>query len=129
MDDRTIFSTSNEQPTTTIVGNVRLDRETVRAWRGNRELRLSMRQFRILDIFMKCPGEPVSRNTLKNLVWGEASTIEEHTIDSEIVRLRRALGAAHGKKLIRTVRKIGYVLEAAGGREKSMSCKRQATNR
>jgi DNA-binding response OmpR family regulator len=95
----------------TVVGEFLLDRETIRVWRGNKALQLSMRQFRLLDVFMRHPGEPLSRRALKELVWGPESTIEEATVDAEIVRLRRAIGGRKRDMPIRTARKLGYVFE------------------
>jgi DNA-binding response OmpR family regulator len=95
----------------TVVGEFLLDRETIRVWRGNNALQLSMRQFRLLDVFMRHPGEPLSRRALKELVWGPESTIEEASVDAEIVRLRRAIGGRKRDMPIRTARKLGYVFE------------------
>jgi DNA-binding winged helix-turn-helix (wHTH) protein len=44
-------------------------------------------------------------------VWGPTSTIEESTIDAEIVRLRRAIGGRKRETPIRTIRKLGYTFE------------------
>jgi two-component system phosphate regulon response regulator PhoB len=95
----------------TVVGEFLLDRETIRVWRGSKALQLSMRQFRLLDVFMRHPGRPLSRRALKELVWGPESMIEEATVDAEIVRLRRAIGGRKRDMPIRTVRKLGYVFE------------------
>ena len=109
----------------TVVGEFLLDRETIRVWRGNKLLQVSMRQFRLLDAFMRHPGEPLSRKVLKELVWGPESTIEEATVDAEIVRLRRAIGGRKRDAPIRTVRKLGYVFESpkrrAATKQKSLT--------
>jgi two-component system phosphate regulon response regulator PhoB len=94
-----------------VVGEFLLDRETIRVWRGSKPLQLSMKQFRLLEVFMQHPGEPLPRITLKERVWGTASTIEEATVVAEIVRLRRAIGGRRRDAPIRTVRKLGYVFE------------------
>jgi two-component system, OmpR family, phosphate regulon response regulator PhoB len=94
-----------------VVGEFFLDRETIRVWRGNKALRLSMRQFRLLEVFMRHAGEPLSRRALKELEGGPESTIEEATVDAEIVRLRRAIGGRKRDMPIRTVRKLGYVFQ------------------
>lgn len=96
----------------TVVGEFLIDRETLRAWRGSKSLQLSMRQFRLLDVFMRHAGEPLSRRLLKELVWGFESTIEENTVDAEIMQLRRAIGGRRREAPIRTVRKLGYVFES-----------------
>lgn len=95
----------------TVVGEFLLDRETIRVWRANKPLQVSMKQFRMLDVFMRNAGEPVSLAALKELVWGPESRIEEATVAAEIVRLRRAIGGRKREAPIRTVRKLGYVFE------------------
>ena len=95
----------------TVVGEFLLDRETIRVWRGDKPLKLSMRQFRLLDVFMGRAGQPLSRKLLKELVWGPDSIIGEATVDAEIVKLRRAIGAGKREAPIQTVRKLGYVFD------------------
>jgi two-component system, OmpR family, phosphate regulon response regulator PhoB len=94
-----------------VVGEFLLDRETIRVWRGSKPLQLSMKQFRLLEVFMQHPGEPLPRKTLKERVWGRESTIEEATVDAEIVRLRRAIGGRRRDAPIKTVRKQGYAFQ------------------
>jgi len=95
----------------TVVGEFFLDRETIRVWRGNKPLRVSMRQFQMLDYFMQHAGEAVSPTALKDLVWGPEATIKEANVAAEIVRLRRAVGGRKREQPIRTLRKLGYVFE------------------
>jgi DNA-binding response OmpR family regulator len=104
-------STGRELHHLTVVGEFLLDRETIRVWRGNKALQLSMRQFRLLDVFMRHPGKPFSLAALKDLVWGSESTVEEATVATEIMRLRRAIGGRKRDTPLRTVRKQGYVFE------------------
>lgn len=94
-----------------VVGEFILDRETIRVWRGSKPLQLSMKQFRLIEVFMQHPGEALPRRALKERVWGASSTIEESTVDAEIARLRRAIGGRQREAPIRTVRKLGYVFQ------------------
>jgi two-component system phosphate regulon response regulator PhoB len=110
MDELT-DSTGRELHHLTVAGEFLLDRETIRVWRGNKALRLSMRQFRLLDAFMRHPGEPISLRALKDLVWGPESTVAEATVATEIMRLRRAIGGRKRDAPLRTVRKLGYVFD------------------
>jgi two-component system, OmpR family, phosphate regulon response regulator PhoB len=109
--DEVISSTEPAPQPLIVVGEFLLDRETIRVWRGSKPLQLSMKQFRLLEVFMQHPGEPLPRRTLKERVWGAGSTIEEATVDAEIVRLRRAIGGRQREAPIRTVRKLGYVFQ------------------
>jgi two-component system phosphate regulon response regulator PhoB len=99
-----------------VVGEFLLDRETIRVWRGSKPLQLSMKQFRLLEVFMQHPGEPLPRKTLKAQVWGTESAIEEATVDAEIVRLRRAIGGRRRDAPIKTVRKQGYAFQVSNRR-------------
>ena len=110
----------------TTVGEFFIDRETLRVWRGNQALRLSLRQFRLLDVFMRHPGEPFSRKMLKDLIWGPESTIEEATVNAEIMRLRRAIGGPKREMPIRTARELGYGLE--GPKRRARSKQRPSTS-
>jgi DNA-binding response OmpR family regulator len=91
-----------------IVGEFLLDWETIRVWRGNKPLQLSLRQFRLMDVFMRHPDQALSRKVLKELVWGPESTVEEVTVDVEIGKLRRAIGGRKRAAPIRTVHRAGY---------------------
>ena len=93
------------------VGEFRLDRETIRVWRKDKPLQLSMRQFRLLDIFMQQPDTPFSFQELRRAVWGDASTIEEATVAAEVARLRHAVGFRYHKNPIKAVRGIGFLFE------------------
>jgi DNA-binding response OmpR family regulator len=117
--DKPTDTTEVVLPHLTVVGEFLLDRETIRVWRSNKALKLSMRQFRLLDVFMRHPGKPFSRKALKELVWGPSSTIEESTVDAEIVRLRRAIGGRKRESPIRTIRKLGYAFEIPKRRSSS----------
>jgi DNA-binding response OmpR family regulator len=117
MDDF-VASPPSGLPRQTIVGEFRLDRETIRGWRKDKPLQLSMRQFRLLDLFMQRPDTPFSFEELRLAVWGNDSTIEDGTVASEIARLRHALGFRYGKNPLKAVRGIGFLFEADPSRVK-----------
>ena len=111
MDERVDLAESAPLQYLVVVGDFLLDRETIRVWRGDKPLQLSLRQFRLMELFMQHAHQPLSRRTIKESVWGAESTIEEATVDAEIVRLRRAIGGRKREAPIRTVRSLGYVFE------------------
>ncbi|MBA2397937.1 MAG: winged helix-turn-helix domain-containing protein [Bradyrhizobium sp.] len=94
-----------------VVGEFILDRDTIRVWRGEKPLSLSLRQFRLMELFMQHPQRPLSRREIKQAVWGAESTIQEVRVDVEIVALRRAIGGRRREAPIRTIRSQGYVFE------------------
>ena len=111
MDERVDTEERAPHPYLVVVGEFLLDRETIRVWRGDKPLRLSLRQFRLMELFMAHARQPLSRRAIKQAVWGAESTIEEASVDAEIVRLRRAIGGRKRETPIRTVRSLGYIFE------------------
>ena len=61
---------------------------------------------------MTHPNRVYSRGQLLDEVWGDHVFVEERTVDVHIRRLRIALNRGGGKDLLRTVRSVGYALDA-----------------
>jgi two-component system phosphate regulon response regulator PhoB len=121
MDERVDTAERAPHPYLVVVGEFLLDRETIRVWRGDKPLGLSLRQFRLMELFMAHARQPLSRRAIKQAVWGAGSTIEEASVDAEIVRLRRAIGGRKRETPIRTVRSLGYIFEVRRRRAASKS--------
>lgn len=82
-----------------------LEHSALRIWFNGSEIKLSSREFRILQHLLDKPGDIVSRKQLLSVGWN-TSYVRERSVDATIMRLRAKLGA-HGHRL-RTVRGIGY---------------------
>jgi two-component system phosphate regulon response regulator PhoB len=93
------------------VGDVALDREAHRVFRGRSEIRLGPTEFRLLEFMMQHPGRVFSRSQLLDNVWSETTYIDERTVDVHVGRLRKAVNVAGRPDLIRTVRGAGYSIE------------------
>ena len=80
--------------------------------RGNNELELTVREFELLEYFLRRKGHVVSREMLAREVWKEPSraTPLDNVIDVHMARLRRKLDEPFDRKLIHTIRGVGYVL-------------------
>lgn len=91
-------------------GVLRLDPARRRAWRGEEELRLTAREFTILELLMGSPGAVVSREEILEHAWGEREEPMSNTIDVLVGRLRRKLDTPGRASSIETVRGIGYRL-------------------
>jgi len=74
-----------------------------------RELELTLMEFKLLVALLKRKGEPQSRETLLSDVWDVDRNINTRTIDTHITRLREKLGEKGN--LIKTLRGIGYKFE------------------
>jgi two-component system phosphate regulon response regulator PhoB len=93
------------------VGELELDRESHRAYRGGRELRLGPTEFRLLEFLLSSPGRVFSREQLLNGVWGRDVYVDERTVDVHVGRLRKAINRGRERDPIRTVRGAGYSLD------------------
>jgi two-component system, OmpR family, response regulator len=91
-------------------GALRLDPARRRVWRGREEMRLTAREFTILELLMGSPGAVVSREEILEHAWGEREEPMSNTIDVLVGRLRRKLDTPGRPSSIETVRGIGYRL-------------------
>jgi two-component system response regulator MprA len=84
-----------------------LDLATRTATRGSRALELTGREAALLELLLREPGRPVTRERAIDEIWGGAA--EANVVDRYVTRLRRKLG---DPPLIRTLRGSGFVLRA-----------------
>ena len=93
--------------------------ETVRDLIGatGQRVDLTSSEFDLLIVFLRQPGEPVSRAALLGALRGREWTYFDRSIDTMVARLRKKLDDGSDRSpLIRSVRGIGYVFCAAVGR-------------
>ncbi|AWB47494.1 phosphate regulon transcriptional regulatory protein PhoB [Gemmobacter aquarius] len=91
-------------------GDIRLDAETHRVFRGDTVLKLGPTEFRLLAAFMEKAGKVWTREQLLDRVWGRDIYVDTRTVDVHVGRLRKALVANGASDPIRTVRGAGYAL-------------------
>ena len=89
--------------------DVRLDHQARRAWRGDRELGLTPTELALLDCLLAEPGRVVPRERLRLRVWG-CDLAESNSLGVYVGYLRRKLEAGGERRLIHTMRSVGYVL-------------------
>lgn len=94
-------------------GDLTLDLTTRRAIRGSREIDLTMKEFELLKFLMSHPGEVMSREQILENVWGYDYMGESNVIEVYIRYLRLKMEDEGEKRLIQTVRGVGYVLREA----------------
>lgn len=92
-------------------GDIDLDRESHRAYRNGRELKLGPTEFRLLEFFLASPGRVFSREQLLDGVWGRDVYVDERTVDVHVGRLRKVINRGRERDPIRTVRGAGYALD------------------
>ena len=94
------------------IADLTLDLDGRTATRGGRKLELTAREFDLLEYLLSNCGSVVSREMLAREVWKQVMryTPLDNVIDVQITRLRRKLDGSHQKKLLHTVRGVGFVL-------------------
>jgi two-component system response regulator MprA len=97
----------------TAAGDLRLNPGAHEAFRGDRALDLTSREFELLEYLMRNERLVVSRERLLDDVWGYHPYAETNTVDVFISNLRRKLEAGGEDRVLHTVRGSGYVLRAA----------------
>jgi DNA-binding response OmpR family regulator len=95
------------------LADLEMDLVTRRVRRGDQVVELTAREFELLEYLMRHQGRIVSREMLSRDVWQvkERSTPLDNVIDVHIARLRRKVDGPFEKKLLKTVRGLGFVLE------------------
>jgi DNA-binding response OmpR family regulator len=87
-----------------------LDVSRRKARRGEHEIDLSQREFDLLQTFLRNSDRVITREQLLDLVWGMDKDVGTSTVDTYISYLRAKIDANSERKLIHTVRGVGYVL-------------------
>jgi two-component system, OmpR family, response regulator MprA len=93
-----------------VVGDLRLNPATREAYRGERQLELTAREFELLEHLMRNERIVVSRQSLLDEVWGYHPFAETNTVDVFISNLRRKLEQGGEPRVLHTIRGAGYVL-------------------
>ena len=103
--------TPAERPVTVEVGDLRLDPAAHRAWRGQTELDLSAKEFALLELLMRRPGNVLTRGQLLEGAWDMAYERRSNIVDVYIRHLREKIDRPFGSDTIETVRGVGYRLK------------------
>ncbi|UZQ54716.1 response regulator transcription factor [Trichothermofontia sichuanensis B231] len=91
-------------------GDLLLDLATRRAFRNGRTIDLTMKEFELLKYLMENPREVLTREQILENVWGYDFMGESNVIEVYIRYLRLKIEQEGEKRLIQTVRGVGYVL-------------------
>lgn len=91
--------------------DLNMDRVTRKVKRGKEELDLAPKEYRILEYMLQHKGKVMTRFEILENVWGAGDTNASNLVDVHMSHLRKKLDQDHEKKLLRTVRGAGYVLE------------------
>ena len=97
-----------DQPSPVVLdaGGIRLDVRTREATVSGRAIALSSREFALLEVLLRHPGQVLSQTQLLDLVWGYDFEGASNVVETYVRHLRRKLGPER----IETVRRAGYRL-------------------
>jgi DNA-binding response OmpR family regulator len=88
--------------------DLEINRITHQVNRGGRFIELSPKEYALLEFLLRNPGRPVSRATIIEQVWRMHSDSITNVVDVYVNYLRRKIDAGSERRLIRTVRGVGY---------------------
>jgi len=85
-----------------------------KAWRGEVELDLTAKEYELLEFFVRHPNQVLTRNMIADEVWQGSFDKFTNIIDVYVNYLRKKIDKGKDKRLIHTVRGIGYMLKEEG---------------
>jgi two-component system, OmpR family, copper resistance phosphate regulon response regulator CusR len=94
-----------------LVADLKIDLVNRRVRRGNVPLDLTEQEFALLQLLAQRRGEVLTRTFITSQIWGINSDSDSNVVDVAVGRLRAKIDSFFDKKLLHTVRGMGYVLE------------------
>jgi len=94
------------------LADLELDLASRKALRGGQRLELTAKEFTLLTLLLRRHGQILSRTTLAEQVWDMNYDSDTNVVEVAVRRLRAKLDDPFEKKLLHTVRGMGYVLES-----------------
>jgi len=95
-----------------IVGDLEVDLKGRRVQRQGSEIPLTKREFDILELLLRRPGEVITREQFLDLLWGKEVYVTNRTVDTHVAALRKKLeGEAPAQTYISSIRGVGYRLD------------------
>jgi two-component system, OmpR family, response regulator len=104
---------TRERPAVLQVGDLALDPATKRVTRGSAPIELTPKEFALLELFMRRPGEVLTRSAIIEHVWDFAYDGDSNVVDVYVRYLREKVDRPFGRDSIETVRGTGYRLRDA----------------
>ena len=95
-----------------VVEDLKLDRVQRRVTRGNKPIELTSKEFALLEYLMRNAGRRVTRAMIIEHVWNISFDSATNLVDVYVAYLRRKIDDGFPRKLIHTIRGVGYELSA-----------------
>lgn len=103
-------ASGSTEPTSFLVGDLRLNLVTREVMRGPTRIELQPREFSLLEYLMRNAGRVVSKTMIMEHVWDYSFDPMTNVVEARICRLRDKIDKLYPTKLLHTVRGVGYVL-------------------
>lgn len=100
----------SSEPSSLRVAGLELDLRRREAIRDGRRIELTAREFALLELLMRHPGQVLTRTQLLDRVWSYDTPVESNVLETYIHYLRNKVDRGFDRQLIRTVRGAGYSL-------------------
>jgi DNA-binding response OmpR family regulator len=104
-------ATRAPEPTTLTLGDLTLDLLSRRVVRAGTAIELRPREFALLEYLLRHPGKVVSKTMILSHLWDYNFDPQTNIVDVLVSRLREKIDRPFERKLLRTVRGVGYILE------------------
>lgn len=101
----------NRQAETLQVADLELDLVRHKAMRGGQRLDLTPKEFALLSLLVRRRGEVLTRTLIAEQVWDMHFDSDTNVVDVAVRRLRQKVDNSFPRKLIQTVRGLGYALD------------------
>jgi two-component system OmpR family response regulator len=95
-----------------VVADLELDLGSREVRRAGRLIELTPKEYAVLEYLMRHPGRVMSRTLITEYAWDYHFDPGTNIVDVVINRLRKKVDAGHEKKLLHTVRGVGYVIRS-----------------
>ena len=104
-------STRTVEPTTLTAGELTMNLLTREVTRAGKSIELQAREFSLLEFLMRQAGRVVTKATILEHVWDYSFDPQTNVVDVVVCRLRNKVDRDFEKKMIHTLRGVGYVLK------------------
>lgn len=107
---RALLRRHNDRPLVLKCADLELDVVKRQAQRGEASIKLTTKEYSLLEYFMRNLGRPLSRAQIAQHVWDLHFDPESNVVDVYVKQLRKKIDAPTSKKLIKTIVGLGYVM-------------------
>ena len=104
---RRVQNSSLPAEATLTLGGISVNQTTREVWSAGAAIELTAMEFDLLDLLMRSAGQVISRDQITKMLFEREATPYDRFLDVHISHLRKKLHG--GRKLIRTIRGVGYV--------------------